>query len=41
MKPDGTMASNPLEDLVPLLDREEFRANMFIPTLDDKDRHAP
>ncbi len=30
VKPDGTMASRPLEDLVPLLDREEFRLNMFI-----------
>lgn len=33
VKPDGTMASRPLEDLVPLLDREEFRANMFIEPL--------
>lgn len=30
IKPDGTMASRPLEDLMPLLDRAEFRANMFI-----------
>ena len=29
IKPDGSMASRPLEDLVPLLDREEFRANMI------------
>lgn len=29
IKPDGTMASRPLEDLMPLLDRAEFRANMF------------
>lgn len=29
IKADGTMASKPLEDLLPLLDREEFRANMF------------
>lgn len=29
IKPDGTMASRPLEDLMPLLDRAEFLANMF------------
>lgn len=29
IKPDGTMASRPLEDLVPLLDRDEFRSNML------------
>jgi acetolactate synthase I/II/III large subunit len=29
IKPDGSMASRPLEDLVPLLDRDEFRANMI------------
>jgi acetolactate synthase-1/2/3 large subunit len=29
IKPDGTMSSRPLEDLAPLLDREEFRRNMF------------
>jgi acetolactate synthase-1/2/3 large subunit len=29
IKPDGTMASRPLEDLMPLLDRDEFLANMF------------
>ena len=32
---DGTMVSKPLEDLWPFLDREEFRANMLIPPLDD------
>jgi acetolactate synthase-1/2/3 large subunit len=32
---DGTMVSKPLEDLWPFLDREEFRANMLIPTLDE------
>lgn len=31
---DGTMVSKPLEDLWPFLDREEFRANMLIPSLD-------
>ncbi|MES2047207.1 MAG: thiamine pyrophosphate-binding protein [Pseudomonadota bacterium] len=30
IKPDGTMASRPLEDLMPLLDRAEFRSNMYI-----------
>ena len=34
-RPDGTMVSKPLEDLFPFLDREEFRANMLIPTLDE------
>lgn len=33
--PDGRMVSNPLEDLWPLLPREEFRANMLIPPLED------
>jgi acetolactate synthase I/II/III large subunit len=32
---DGTMVSKPLEDLWPFLDREEFRANMLIPPLED------
>lgn len=32
---DGTMVSKPLEDLWPFLDREEFRQNMLIPTLDE------
>jgi acetolactate synthase I/II/III large subunit len=32
---DGSMVSKPLEDLSPLLDREEFRANMLIPTIDE------
>ena len=32
---DGSMVSKPLEDLWPFLDREEFRANMLIPTLDE------
>jgi acetolactate synthase-1/2/3 large subunit len=27
-KPDGSMATMPMEDMFPLLDREEFRANM-------------
>jgi len=29
--PDGTMASKPLEDMYPFLDREEFEKNMYIP----------
>lgn len=34
-RPDGSMASKPLEDLWPFLDREEFRSNMITPPLDD------
>ena len=34
-KPDGSMVSRPLEDLWPFLDREEFRANMIVPVLED------
>lgn len=34
IKSDGTMASRPLEDLVPLLDRAEFYANMIIKPLE-------
>lgn len=33
--PDGRITSPPLEDLSPFLDREELKANMIIPTLDD------
>ena len=32
---DGSMASKPLEDLFPFLERDEFRANMLIPTIED------
>ncbi len=32
-RPDGSMASRPLEDLHPFLDRAEFHANMIIPPL--------
>jgi len=32
-KKDGSMASKPLEDLWPFLNREEFQANMIIPPL--------
>jgi acetolactate synthase-1/2/3 large subunit len=34
-RPDGSMVSKPLEDLWPFLDREEFRANMIVPPLDE------
>jgi acetolactate synthase-1/2/3 large subunit len=33
--PDGTMVSKPLEDLWPFLDRDEFRANMIVPLLEE------
>ena len=33
--PDGRMVSAPLEDMAPFLPRDEFRANMLIPTLED------
>jgi len=32
---DGSMVSKPLEDLWPFLDRDEFRANMIVPPLDE------
>lgn len=32
---DGSMASKPLEDLWPFLDRDEFRTQMLIPLIDD------
>jgi len=34
-KPDGTMASKPLEDLFPFLDRGEFLANMIVPPIEE------
>jgi acetolactate synthase-1/2/3 large subunit len=34
-RPDGSMASKPLEDLWPFLDRDEFRANMIVAPLDE------
>jgi acetolactate synthase-1/2/3 large subunit len=34
-KADGSMVSRPLEDLWPFLDRDEFAANMLIPTIPD------
>ena len=35
VRADGSMASRPLEDLWPFLDREELRANMIVPPLED------
>jgi acetolactate synthase-1/2/3 large subunit len=35
IRPDGSMASRPLEDLFPFLDRDELRANMLIPIIED------
>jgi acetolactate synthase-1/2/3 large subunit len=32
---DGSMVSKPLEDLWPFLDRDEFRANMIVPPLEE------
>jgi len=32
---DGRLVSPPLEDLAPFLDREELKANMFIPMIED------
>ncbi|MDQ3949754.1 MAG: thiamine pyrophosphate-binding protein [Gemmatimonadota bacterium] len=34
-RPDGTIVSRPMEDLFPFLDREELRANMLVPVLED------
>jgi acetolactate synthase-1/2/3 large subunit len=34
-RPDGSMASKPLEDLWPFLDREEFLSNMIIPPIEE------
>ena len=33
--PDGTLVSPPLEDLAPFLPREELKANMYIPMLEE------
>jgi acetolactate synthase-1/2/3 large subunit len=35
VRADGSMVSRPLEDLFPFLDREELRANMIVPILED------
>lgn len=34
--PDGRIVSRPLEDLAPFLPREEIKANMIIPTVEEK-----
>ncbi|WP_294921051.1 thiamine pyrophosphate-binding protein [Sulfuricurvum sp.] len=34
-KPDGRMVSKPLEDMFPFLDRETFKANMIVKTIDE------
>jgi acetolactate synthase-1/2/3 large subunit len=36
LSPEGKMVSRPLEDMSPLLEREEFRENMIITPLDDE-----
>lgn len=33
-RPDGSMATRPMEDLFPFLDREEFRANLLVPEVE-------
>ena len=33
--PDGRMVTAPLEDMAPFLDREEFKANMLVPILEE------
>jgi acetolactate synthase-1/2/3 large subunit len=35
IRPDGSMASRPLEDMFPFLSREELRDNMLIPIIPD------
>ena len=35
IKPDGKMVSKPLEDMFPFLDRDEFRNNMIVKSLDE------
>jgi acetolactate synthase I/II/III large subunit len=35
VRADGSMVSRPLEDLWPFLDRDELRANMLVPMLDE------
>ena len=34
-KLDGTLASRPLEDMYPFLERDEFFKNMIIPPIDE------
>ena len=35
VRPDGSIVSKPMEDMAPLLPREEFLANMIIPPLEE------
>jgi acetolactate synthase-1/2/3 large subunit len=35
VRPDGRIVSKPMEDMWPFLSREEFRANMIIPPLEE------
>ena len=35
IRPDGTIVSLPMEDMAPRLSREEFRAQMIIPPLEE------
>jgi acetolactate synthase-1/2/3 large subunit len=35
VRPDGSSASKPMEDMWPFLDREEFRANMIVPPVQE------
>ena len=35
IRSDGSMVSTPLEDLFPFLDREELKANMLIPLIEE------
>jgi acetolactate synthase-1/2/3 large subunit len=35
IRPDGSMVSTPLEDLFPFLDREELKANMLVPLIEE------
>lgn len=35
VKPDGRIVSKPLEDMFPFLDRETFKANMIVKTIDE------
>jgi acetolactate synthase I/II/III large subunit len=36
VRPDGRIVSKPMEDMWPFLSREEFRANMMIPPLEEE-----
>jgi len=36
--PDGRLVSKPLEDMTPLLDREEFAENMIVPHYKPRER---